>query len=100
MHPLTLNYPLQYAERLSNIIARYAVAIGQCEYTTQPKGSFWCHAIDTKGAVLLLILMNEFVFIVLCLSFSCSYLVELRLFQSLTNEATWVSFEDMGKFIN
>ena len=24
---------------------------GQCEYTTQPKGSFWCHVIDAKGAV-------------------------------------------------
>ena len=35
--------------------------VGQCEYTTQPKGSFWCHVIDTKGAVLLLILLNKFV---------------------------------------
>ena len=23
--------------------------IGQCEHTTQPKGFFLCHAIDTKG---------------------------------------------------
>ena len=25
--------------------------VGQCEYTTQPKGFFWCHVADTKGAV-------------------------------------------------
>ena len=34
---------------------------GQCEYTTQPKGSFWCDVIDTKSAVLLMILLNKFV---------------------------------------
>ena len=67
----------------------YESLVGQCEYTTQPKGSFWCHVIDTKGAVLLLIFTNEFVFIVLCLSFSFRYLVEFKLFQSLKNEATW-----------
>ena len=63
------SYPLQYAKRLSNIIARLAAAMytyiveslaGQCEYTTQPKGSFWCHVIDTKGAILLVILLNKF----------------------------------------
>ena len=31
---------------------------GQCEYTTQPKGSFWCHVIDTKAVILLVILLN------------------------------------------
>ena len=36
---------------------------GQCEYTTQPKGSFWCHVIDAKGAVLLVILINKFVLV-------------------------------------
>ena len=36
---------------------------GQCEYTTQPKGSFWCHVIDTKGAILLVILLNKFVLV-------------------------------------
>ena len=69
VHPLTLNYSLQYAKRLSNIIARYVAAmytyvveslVGQCEYTTQLKGSFWCHVIDTKGAILLVILLNKF----------------------------------------
>ena len=25
--------------------------VRQCEYKTQPKGSFWCHIIDAKGAV-------------------------------------------------
>ena len=29
----------------------YESLVGQCEYTTQPKGSFWCHVIDAKGAV-------------------------------------------------
>ena len=38
--------------------------------TTQPKGFFSCHFIDTKGALLLLIFRNGFVFIVFYLSFS------------------------------
>ena len=37
--------------------------VGQCEYTTQPKGSFWCHVIDTKGAILLVILLNKFLLV-------------------------------------
>ena len=41
----------------------YESLVGQCEYTTQPKGSFWCHVIDTKGAVLLVILLNKFVLV-------------------------------------
>ena len=41
----------------------YESLVGQCEYTTQPKGSFWCHVIDTKGAILLLILLNKFVLV-------------------------------------
>ena len=36
---------------------------GQGEYTTQPKGSFWCHVIDAKGAVLLVTLINKFVLV-------------------------------------
>ena len=57
---MTLNHPLQYAKRLSNIIAGgeqqcihllYESLVAQCEYITLPKGSFWCHNIDTKGAV-------------------------------------------------
>ena len=31
------------------------------QYTRQPKRSFWCHFIDTKDAVLLLIFTNELV---------------------------------------
>ena len=46
-----------------------------------------------KGAVSLLILTNEFVFIVLGLSFSFRYLVELKLLQSLCGLR-------MGKFKN
>ena len=35
----------------------YESLVGQCEYTTQLKGSFWCHVIDTKVAVLLVTLL-------------------------------------------
>ena len=35
--------------------------VGKCEYTTQPEGSFWDHVIDTKGAILSVILLNKFV---------------------------------------
>ena len=41
--------------------------VGQCQYTTQPKGSFWCHVIDTKCAVLLVILLNEFILVLFIL---------------------------------
>ena len=41
----------------------YELLVGQCEYATQPKGSFWCHVIDTKGAILLVILLNKFVLV-------------------------------------
>ena len=47
----------------------YESIVGQCEYTTQPKGSFWCHVIDTKVALSLSIFINKFV-LVLYLSFS------------------------------
>ena len=67
----------------------YESLVEQWEYITQPKGSFWCHAIDTKGVVLLLIFANEFICIVLCLSFLFRHLVELKLFQGLRIEATW-----------
>ena len=43
----------------------YESLVGQWEYTSQPKGSFWFHIIDTKGAVLLVILLNKFVFVLL-----------------------------------
>ena len=62
----------------------YESLVGQCEYTTQPKGSFWCHIIDTKGAVLLLTIINTFA-LVLCLSFSFRYVVELKLLLNLKN---------------
>ena len=60
----------------------YESLVGQCEYTAQPKGSFWCHVIDTKGAVLIFI--NKFL-LVLYLSFSFRYVVELMLLQNLKN---------------
>ena len=41
----------------------YESLVGQCEYATQPKGSFWCHVIDAKGAILLVILLNKFVLV-------------------------------------
>ena len=56
----------------------YESLVGQSEYTTQPKSSFWCHVIDTKGAVLSIIFKNEFVFMVLCLSFSFRYAIEFK----------------------
>ena len=37
----------------------YESLVGHCEYTAQHKGSFWCHVIDTKGANLLVILLNK-----------------------------------------
>ena len=63
--------------------------VGQCEYITPAKPSFWCHVIDAKALVTLLIFTNEIVFVVLYLSFSLTYLVELNLPQSHKNEATW-----------
>ena len=41
----------------------YESLVGQCEYKTQPKGSFWCYVIDTKGAILLVMLLNKFVLV-------------------------------------
>ena len=55
---------------------------------TQPKASFLCHVIDTKGAVLLLTFTNGFLFIVLCLLISFKYPVELNQFPSIKKEAT------------
>ena len=66
----------------------YESLVEQCEYTAQPRVSFWFHVIDTKGAVLLLIFINKFV-LVLHLSLSFRYLVKLKLLVNLNNEATW-----------
>ena len=81
VHVLTLNYPLQYGKRLSDIIARQAAAmytfavwvisLGMWVYNTQPKGCFWCHVIDTKGAVLLVILLNKFLLFCFILVLVC-----------------------------
>ena len=60
----------------------YESLIGQCEYTTQPKGSFWCHVIDTKDAILLVMLL-----IVTFVSFLLREMVELKLLQNLKSEA-------------
>ena len=38
----------------------YESLAGQCVCITQPKGSFWCHVIDTKGEILLVLLLNKF----------------------------------------
>ena len=58
--------------------------VEQCEYTTQPKGSFYNHVIDTKGAVVLLIFIIKFV-LLLYLSFSFRQVIELKLLQNLKN---------------
>ena len=41
----------------------YESLVGKCEYATQPEGSFWYHVIDTKDAILLVILLNKFVLV-------------------------------------
>ena len=41
----------------------YESLVGQCEDATQPKGSFWYHVINTKGAILLVTLINKFVLV-------------------------------------
>ena len=41
----------------------YESLFGQCEYTAQPKGSFWCYVIDKKGAILLVMLLKKFVLV-------------------------------------
>ena len=66
----------------------YKSLVGQCEYTTQPMGSFRCHVIDTKGAILLVIILNKFV-LVLFHSNLGIYVVELKLLQNLKSEAGW-----------
>ena len=59
----------------------YESLVGQCEHTTQPKGSFWCDVIGTKGAILLLLLVNKFELV--------RYVVELKLLQNLNSETVW-----------
>ena len=41
----------------------YESLVVQCGYATQPKGSFWCHVIDKKRAVLLVTLLNKFILV-------------------------------------
>ena len=41
----------------------YELLVGQYDYTTQPKGSFWCHLMDPKGATLLAIFLNKYVLV-------------------------------------
>ena len=62
--------------------------VGQCEYTTQPNGSFWCHVIDTKGAILLVLLLNKFVLVAFHSNLG-KYVVELKLLQNLKSEVGW-----------
>ena len=62
VHLLTLHYSLQCAKRINML---YESLVGHCEYTSQPKGFFWCHVIDTKGAILLVILLNKFALVLL-----------------------------------
>ena len=37
----------------------YESLVRQYDYKTQPKGSFWCHVTDTKGAILLVIPLSK-----------------------------------------
>ena len=72
----------------SYVYMLYESLVGQCEYTTQPKGSFWCHVIDTKGAILLVILLNKFVLVLFHYNLGI-YVVELKLLQNLKSETGW-----------
>ena len=38
----------------------YESLVEQGEHAAQPKGSFWCPVIDTKDAILLVMLLNQF----------------------------------------
>ena len=64
----------------------YESLVVQCECKSQPKCSFWCHVIDTKGAILLVILLNEFVSVLFHSNLGI-YAVELKLLQNLKSEA-------------
>ena len=77
----------------------YELLVRQCEYTTQPKGSFWCHVIDAKGAFSIpLIFTNKFV-LVLHLSFSFRYLVSGRV-KAAAEPQEWSNLGlDMDNFI-
>ena len=75
----------------------YEPLVRQCEYTTQPKGTSWCRVFDTKVTVLLLILINNFV-LVLYLSFSFRYVIELKLLQNLKNGKQLGLSLGMGNF--
>ena len=37
--------------------------VGQCKYTIQPKGSFWCQCVDAKGLLELFYCSYEIVLI-------------------------------------
>ena len=60
----------------------YESLVGRCQYTTQPKCSFWYHVIDTMVAILLVILLNKFVLVLLH-----SHLG--KLLQNLKSKAAW-----------
>ena len=69
----------------------YESLVGQCEYKTKPKGFLLCHVVGTNGAASLLVYKNkfEFVLVIMCLSSSFRYLVELKLLQNLKIEGAW-----------
>ena len=60
--PKRLVTKLQGKQQLC-IYVLYESLAGQFEFTLQPKGSFWCHFINTKGEILLMILLNKFVLV-------------------------------------
>ena len=76
----------QQQQQVYMLLLHESVAGQSVVYTS---GSFCCHVIDTTGAVLILVFINEFV-LVLYILFSFIILVELKLLQKLKNEATWV----------
>ena len=63
----------------------YESLVGQCEYTSHPKVPFWCHVIDTKGAIVSVILLNIFVLVL----FHSHLGIAEWLLQNLNSEAAW-----------
>ena len=79
----------------------YESLVGQCEYTTQPISSFWCHVIDTKSAIFLVMLLNKFV---LVLFHSHLGMLELKLYRTSRVKQPGLRYKqfhnlDLNKFL-
>ena len=52
--PKSLVTSLQGKQQQSCIHLLYKSLVGQFQYTSQPKGSFWYNVIETNGAIFLI----------------------------------------------